>query len=250
METINLPLGFSRDPRRITDGDLTGANLTWSPNGREILVSLNKESYLIDIGKFTPQAQRVNVEPQKEVIISDWEKEEARKTSAQISPLSEVLADILTRKAGTIVFSPDETKILYTASESATLPREIIKPVPGASTQKEERDIKGGRTYVYDLKEDRNFLIDENSKDLSIESWKASDKPRRMFWFGTSRHIVLAEEGKVTIMDLDGTNRQVVYSGSYVSPNALAAPNIDRLFVLTNLGADSNPPNLYTLSLK
>jgi len=43
IETVNLPLGFTRNPRRITDGDLTNASWEWSPNGREILLITKKE---------------------------------------------------------------------------------------------------------------------------------------------------------------------------------------------------------------
>lgn len=250
METVNLPLGFSRDPRRITDGDLTNAKMTWSPDGREMLVQMPTSAYILDIGKFTPQSERVNILPQLELITADWASEESRKSEAQIKQLPPVLADIFTRKTSSVVFSPDESKILYTVKEAATIPSEIIKPIPGASTQKEEREIKPGRTYVYDLKEDRNFMVDEDSKDLSIEVWKTSDKTRRLFWFATSRHMILAEDSKVIVMDLDGTNRQAVYSGSYIAPNALVAPNTDRLFILTNLGAETSTPNLYTVSLK
>jgi hypothetical protein len=51
-------------------------------------------------------------------------------------------------------------------------------------------------------------------------------------------------------MDYDGTNRQEVYSGSYIAPHAFPTVNKERLLILTNLGADSVLPNLYSLSLK
>jgi hypothetical protein len=69
-------------------------------------------------------------------------------------------------------------------------------------------------------------------------------------WFPNSKNLILAEEGKVTIMDYDGTNRQVVYSGNYVSPYAFPFVNTGKIIILTNLGANSSLPNLYSLSLK
>ena len=51
-------------------------------------------------------------------------------------------------------------------------------------------------------------------------------------------------------MDYDGTNRQEVYAGSYVAPHAYPALTTDRIIILTNLGANTSPPNLYSLSLK
>lgn len=235
IETVNLPIGFARDPRRVTDGDLTAADWQFSPDGREILVSLGASVFLLDSSTFTPQAKRVNVAARKEMILGQWEKERTTRLSSQIKILPDELIDVLQRKASSIVFSPDETKILYTASGSATIKENLIKSLPGSSSQKEERDIKNGRTYVYDIKEDRNFLVDESSQSLS--------------WLPTSRNLLLAEEGKITIMDYDGTNRQEVYLGSYVSPHAYPFGSTSRLLILTNLGADTTP-NLYSLTLK
>jgi len=236
IETVNLPLGFAKDPRQITDGDLTGASWEWSPNGREILLTIKTGIFLLDAGRFTPQNQRVNITSGKTEILAEWKKERKIKLTAQIRGLPEELVDILERKTDLITFSPDETKILYTASSSAELADNLIKPLPGASTQKQERQIKAGKTYVYDIKEDRNFSVSNSTATLR--------------WFPTSQHLVLAEDGKITIMDYDGTNRQEVYSGSYIAPHAFPTVNKERLLILTNLGADSVLPNLYSLSLK
>lgn len=250
IETLNLPLGFSRDPRRVTDGDLTDAVLTWSSDGRQILVSLKNSVFLLEVGSFTSQAQRTNVASQKEEILASWEEERAIKIASGIRKLPEELRNIMERKTKSLVFSPDEEMILYTASTSTQIPDKLIKQLPGASTQTQSRAIKENHTYVYDIKEDRNFLIDDDDADLVIEGGFETSASRRMSWFPTSRHLILAAEGKVEIMDYDGTNRQNVYSGSYVAPFALPSLSTNRLLILTNLGANSSEPNLYSLSLK
>ena len=249
IETVNLPIGFARDPRRVTDGDLTAADWQFSPDGREILVSLGQSVFLLDASTFTPQARRVNVAARKEIILAEWEEERGTRLSSQIKILPDELIDILQRKVSSIVFSPDETKILYTASGSATIRENLIKPLPGSSSQKQERDIKEGHTYIYDIKEDRNFLIDEGAESLLIDSKLVPELTRRLAWFPTSKHLVLSEAGKITIIDYDGTNRQLVYSGSYVSPHAYPFGSTSRLLILTSLGADTTP-NLYSLTLK
>ena len=250
METINLPLGFLRQPRRVTDGDLTKADWTWSPDGREILLNTQNGSFLLNSGTFTAQAQRVNVANEKNQILESWQKQEKIKQEAQLRRLPDELVDVLKRKASAVIFSPDEEVILYIASGSATLSSNLIKPMPGSSTQKQERNIKLNQTYTYSIKEDRNFLIDEDSSNLTIEASSSTTAKRRLTWFPTSRHLVLAEEEKITIMDFDGTNRQVIYSGSYIAPNAFPTLSPDRLLILTSLGASSVAPNLYSLSLK
>jgi len=190
----------------------------------------------LDAGTFTPQNQRVNISSRKETTLASWGQERQTKLSAQIRNLPEQVADVLERKASRVLFSPDDTKILYTASGSATLGENLIKPLPGSSTQRQERTIEEGKTYVYDTKEDRNFLVVDTGATLR--------------WFPTSRHLVYPEEGKVTIMEYDGTNRQAVYTGSYTQPDAFPYVNTSKLLILTNLGAGISPSNLYSLSLK
>ena len=99
MEMLNLPLGFSREPRRITDGDLTGATFEWSPDGREILLTSKTGTFLLDVGSFVSQSQRVNVIGKKEEILAEWEEETEKRFLAQIAKLPDELEDILVRKA-------------------------------------------------------------------------------------------------------------------------------------------------------
>lgn len=236
IETADLPLGFSRDPRRLTDGDLTQASWEFSPDGRQIMLTSQFGVFLLDSGSFTPQNARVNISSRKEAVLGEWETLRKNKLSAQLKNLPEELADILQRKASTVTFSPDDTKILYTASSSASLKENLIKAPPGSSTQRQERNIEAGKTYVYDIKEDRNF--------------KVADEGVSVRWFPTSKHLVLAEAGQVIIVDYDGTNRQPVYSGSYLAPHAYPYLNSSKILILTNLGAGASIPNLYSLGLK
>jgi len=240
LENINFPIGFAKDTRKITDGDLSQATWQFSPNARELLLETAGGYFLLDTGKLTPQAQRINISSKAASILEEWKKEKETKLLTQTRNLPSELQDILQRKSNHIVFSPDETKILYTASASGTLNSGLIKPLPGASTQKEDRDIKIDHTYVYDIKEDRNFLID------TTDNWEK----RTLFWLPNSRNLVLGDEGRITVIDYDGTNRQVVFSGGYSPPYVFPYLNGEKLLILTNLGADSQTPNLYSISIK
>ncbi|MFH1971348.1 MAG: hypothetical protein ABIJ05_03140, partial [Patescibacteria group bacterium] len=107
-----------------------------------------------------------------------------------------------------------------------------------------------GRIYVYDIKEDRNFLIAENSDGFIVDGIVPANPRKRLAWFPNSNNLILAEEGRIYIMDYDGTNRQEVYSGAYIAPYAFPFASNQRIMILTNLGADSSTPNLYSLTIK
>jgi hypothetical protein len=247
LDTFSLPLGFGAGPRRITDGDMTGASYTFSPDGHQVLLTISNGVFLIDTGSFTAQNQRINIASKKDATIAGWVTEKEVRNQSLIRNLSPEVADILSRKSSSFVFSPDSNMILYTASSSGTLPENLVRPLPGASTQTQERNIQAGHTYIYDTKEDRNFLITD--QPVTIDN---TDNPQTgaLRWMSSSRHLLLAQSGQATVMDYDGTNRQVIYSGSYLAPSVFPFSNTTKLLILTNLGAPSASVNLYTLTVK
>ncbi|MAG60039.1 hypothetical protein CMO96_04600 [Candidatus Woesebacteria bacterium] len=234
----DLPIGFSREPRIVTDASLDDATWSWSPDSRQLLLRSARGAFLVDAGSTTSQNQLINIEgKQLEEVLEKWEEQELKRLDAKIARTPEEVQDILQRKAEAISFSPNGNKVLYTASGSAQIPDNLIKQLPGSSTQRQARGIEAGKAYVYDIKEDRNFFVGDGSRPL--------------VWFPTSNHLVLAQEGKITIMDYDSTNKQDVWTGPYEAPYAIPFPNPTRLLILTSLGAgNGNLSNLYALSLK
>jgi len=247
LDTYSFPLGFGAGPKRITDGDMTGSTYIFSPDGKQILLTISNSIFLIDTGSFTPQNQRVNIASKKDETLAAWTLEKTTKDQNLIRNLPPELSDILSRKTSNFVFSPDSSMILYTASDSASIPDGLVTPLPGASTQHQERDIQIGHTYVYDTKEDRNFLITD--RPVTIDNADNS-QVGAVRWMSTSRQLLLAQTGQVVVMDYDGTNRQIIYSGSYIAPSVFPFSNTTRLLILTNLGAPTGAANLYTLTVK
>lgn len=236
FETTNLPLGFNRDPKQVTDGDLTEATWEWSPDARDLLLTTNKGVFLLQASAYTPQAQRTNVASQLKTIKKEWEDKRQKLLTTQLGKLHQEIREILEVNATDIHFSPDEDRILYTASTSATIPEDIVQELPGASTQKQERDIKVGKSYVYDIKEDRNFNV--------------ADEDKKVYWLPNSINVIIPEEDKIIVKDYDGTNSLDLYSGQYTAPYAFPSSSSGRILILTNLGQKEASANLYWLSLK
>lgn len=236
MEVSTLPIGFRNDPKKITEGNMELTSYTFSPDSRQIMLQTQGGIYLLDTSNFTSQAQLVNVSSQRQEILAKWEAEKQKRQESQFKLLPVEVVEILQKKASSFTFSPDNNMVLYTANAKATLPENLIKQLPGSSTQKQVRDIKEGQTYVYDIKEDRNFLVDESQNSL--------------YWLPTSRYLIVSEKDTIYIMDHDGTNKQAVFSGDYISPFAYPFVTTSELLILTNLGSNSATPNLYSLTIK
>ncbi len=238
LETVNLPLGFNREPRRITDLSLLDPNSTWkfSPDSREILITSKNGLFLLSTSEFKSQSNLVNIAAQREKVLTAWKQKADELLNSQLQKLPESLSDIFLNKTSNISFSPDENKILYEASASATITEGLIKPLPGSSTQKEDRNIQKGKKYVFDVKEDKNFEVGASNDTI--------------YWLPNSRNLLIPEKDKISISDYDGTNKITLYSGSYISPNAFPSASSSRIYLLTNLGSQNSPLNLYSLSLK
>lgn len=236
MSVSSLPIGFTNEPKKITDGITENATYTFSPNSRQILLKTSTGLFLLNANELTPQNIRINIANIVDETLEEWSLEKAKKEDAQLKNIPQDLVEIFTRNVKTFTFSPDENMVMYIASSSAQLKENLIPKLPGSSTQKENRDIKEGKTYIYDIKEDKNFLISENESPL--------------YWLPNSRNLIESLEGKIVIMDYDGTNRQVVFSGNYIAPHAYPFVNASKLLILTDLGSDSPSPNLYSLTIK
>ena len=221
------------------------AALTWSPDGREILATIynpqNKELstiYLLKANGFNDNPQDITATISNTQTL--WQTEKSEKEKAQIASLSSKLKKLISENFNIISWSPDETRILYTASESAQLHLVINPPLIGTDSTPQERVIQKNLLYVYDMKEDKNYKIPDfpNSFQLPLS------------WFPDSKHLVYVENNKIGIMESDGSNRTIVYAGPFTDSFVFPWPDGYKLVILTNLGNTNISPNLYTIGLK
>ncbi|MDP3726699.1 MAG: PEGA domain-containing protein [bacterium] len=214
--------------------------LLWSPDGQELIATISAQlgsqtTYLLKTQGFNQNPKDVTATLL--TVQASWEKDRLEKERARKSSLKPELQKLIVENFNILAWSLDETKILYEASQSAELPLIIKPPLIGTDSTLEDRSIKKDSVYVYDSKEDKNFKIKVgNSENLS--------------WFPDSKHLVYVEDKKIGILEYDGTNRTTIYAGPFVDNYVFSWPNGSKLVVLTNLGNENIPPNLYTIGLK
>lgn len=96
---------------------------------------------------------------------------------------------------------------------------------------KEESSLK-----VYDL---------EDKKEYSLPQAKTH------IWLPDSRHIILVEEGTISVVDFDGTNKAVVYAGSFKDDFVFPWLDSSRLVIISSFPTPTaSEPNLYGINLK
>jgi hypothetical protein len=263
LDLADRPLGLNSQPRQILQSipkgkDLSTAVYEWSPDTKQILLTLSKESYLIDTARLNLATGLTDISLGLTTLKKRWQDEEAVKQEAKMARLPEKLFLVLKNSVKNIQFSPDETKIMYTATASATIPDGIIPPLANPGTQKESRTIEPGKLYIYDLKEDKNFYITEAvrfepPKEPSKSKGKTPTplvKPTtNISWYPTSKHIFIVQSNKISIGEYDNTNWADVYTGTFENLFAFPFPAGNRFLVLTSIGKDT-PLNLYAVTLR
>lgn len=225
------------------------AKLQWSPDGSELLASIEGEisttTYLLETNGFNQNPQ--DVTETMGTVNAAWNKQKADKEKSLTDGLPKPLRTLVTSDFRVIDWSADETKILYVASKSAELPIIINPRLIGTDSTPEVRNIQEGTVYVYDIKEDRNYkIIDslENSDSLNIYSLTP------LMWFPDSKHLIYTHNKKIDIMEYDGANQTTIYAGPFVDSYVFPWSDGSRIVFLTDLGNPNTAPNLYTIDLK
>ena len=269
LNLSDRPLGLGRDPLQILQSAPKGrqfeeSKYQWSPDSEQILVTLNQdevneENFLVEADRLNPATELIDVTNQLLIIRNRWQDEQDIIKKAELAKLPEELIMIFEDNTQDISFSPDATKIMFTATASAVIPKELIPPLPGASNQPEAREITTGNIYVYDIKEDRNFFImeapvkpqaDEVTPAKQVQEDQKQAFSKTVSWFPTSKNIFIVQEDRLSMIEYDGTNFIDIYSGPFENSFAFPFPSGTRILILTSLNNENIPPNLYAVSVR
>lgn len=245
LDLTDKPLGLNRDARQIAKTltlDWSKAKLTWSPDSKQLLVTLTNPATKLN-SYYLLEADKLNDPPSAVTNITslerDWHEIKTTKDKEKLAGLKEDLLAVATSSMKIVNFSPDETKILYEATNSATIAQIIKPPLIGSNPTAEVRTIKPGSVYTYDVKEDRNYLIGETKNLPDLQ------------WLPNSKHLLLVEKDKIEVMEFDATNRKTVYAGPFWDAFVVPWTTGTKLLILTNLNpAASAVNNLYAINLR
>lgn len=245
IESNGLPVSLIRgishqlSPNTATI-DWSKFNFTFSPNSREILATdiETETNYLLNLDTIINPNLLTDSTDKLVTIKQEWQNQTEVLITAKLNRLPKDIQPLVaTNSAKDIQFSSDENKVLYLAQFDGNITKNIITPPPAQSTQNQSRAIKKNNYYVYDIKDDTNFLIGP------IENITKPD------WLPNSNNIVFVQNQNLNVIDYDGTNQQTLFSSNF-DPNCVY-PWIDgnKIVILTK-PYPSAPANLYTISTR
>ncbi|KKS97679.1 MAG: hypothetical protein UV73_C0006G0033 [Candidatus Gottesmanbacteria bacterium GW2011_GWA2_43_14] len=255
LELRTGPLGTKPDPKQIfsmdpailgssADFPYENAELYWSYDEKELIVAFFPENpppavaleaeraflLLTDNGVSTSP---IEITSRYTQILAEWQEEKMIKDEANMASLPDAISRVLTTSTSSLRFSPDETKILYQATAGASLKPVIDPPLIGRNPTEETRSLNDGKFYIYDIKEDKNYYL-------------ADSQPR---WYTDSKHLILVEKEKITVVDYDGTNKRSVYSGPFTDEFVFSWTSGGKIVILTNLNS-STSADFYEVDLR
>ena len=219
-----------------TTDQFSNSTFAFSPDGSQLIATTSAQtSYLLDINGLNSNPQDVTATLAN--VNSDWERQKSEQDKSRLDSLPKELRQVISANFNVFEWSLDDTKILYEASSSALLPIIINPRLVGVDTTSEQRKLDKGSIYVYDVREDKNYKIENKS-------------PKNLHWFPESNHLIYIADQKIDIMEFDGSNNTTIYAGPFVDNFVFPWPDGSKVIILTNLGNPNITPNLYTIVLK
>ncbi len=222
-QTSNQPIAFARsaEPHQIAQNstaDFSKATLRWSSDSKQVLATVGNNNYLLNADSLNSDPR--DITPILQATLKSWEDDARSKDEARILAIKNVVTQRIASSSAVLNWSPDETKFI-TRKE----------PISDKDKGKPISDLK-----VYDLVDQKEYLL---------------PAARMHMWLPDSRHIILVEDGTISVVDFDGTNKAVIYAGSFQDDFVFPWLDSSRLVIISSFPTPTaSEPNLYGINLK
>jgi hypothetical protein len=244
IELTDNPINISRNtPRLISTNypnvDWSKFTFSFSPNSRQVL-AFNKTTninYLLNIDNQITSNNLSDVTTRLNLIKEDWNNQKQQLIASKLDQVPKALQTLVSTDSAQSISVTADDKVLYLAKVDGNLPDHIITPPPTQSTQTQSRNIKKGNYYVYDIKDDTNFLIGASTNITSP------------FWLPNSNSIIFVEGQNINTIDYDGTNKLTLFGGNFDKNSVYPWSDGSRIITLTSPYTNA-PANLYAISIR
>lgn len=226
-QTRNQPISFARsaEPHQITQNtllDLSQATLRWSADSKQVLATVGNNNYLLESDGLNADPR--DITPVLESTLATWEEDSQDKEASRVLAVKDINLRKIASSAADIRWSPDETKFMAVSKSES-------KSAGSDGMLKTKEAVK-----VYDL---------EEKKEHSLPAAGG------YMWLPNSTHIILVEKGTISVIDFDGTNKAVIYAGSFKDDFVFPWLDSSRLVIISSFPTPTaSEPNLYGINLK
>ncbi|MGB9883031.1 MAG: PEGA domain-containing protein [Microgenomates group bacterium] len=220
--------------------DFKKASVIPSPDLKQAIFDFGDNiAYLFSLEEENKETVQIPIESKK-TLVEAWNKQKQKNIQKILEVYPKEFSKIASDSFKIIAFSPDETKVIYQSEIDINLPLIIDPPLVAANQTPENRQIKKKAIYVYDKKEDKNYEI------FSTET--ATQIPVK--WYFDSKHLIIEENKKISVIDYDGQGKKTIYSGPF-EPGFYTITSDGKIIILVNLNPETNElPDLYLVGIR
>lgn len=221
----NQPIAFVRssEPHQIAASSVTDfskATLRWSPDSKQVLATVGNNNFLLSSDRLNSDPR--DITPTFESTLKAWAEDQQAKEQTRIATIKDFALRKIASDSGFLSWSPDETKFIAR--------KEPLSPKEASAT------AVISNVSSYDL---------EQKKQFSLPNAKA------YIWLPDSLHIILVDDNTISLSEYDGTNKAVIYAGTFLSNFVIPWPDSSRLVFINSLPTPTaSEPNLYGVNLK
>ena len=209
-------------------------NVYLSPDKKRLLYTATGSATLTD--DLIPPVPATNTQEESRTIepgaIYVYDREEDK--NFKVSTVS-ALPDLLSEKMATVAST------LATDSSSLDVEKNILAD---DLEQASPKSLEASPTAFNRLQKDNNLYT-----ALSFANYYTAAKLNTIQWFPDSKHLLFVADGRIRIMEYDGQNDTIVYSGPFANDFVYPWPDGSKLIIKTSFSPDS-PNNLYVIDLK
>lgn len=265
MSSQPIAISRSAEPHQLISStpslDFSKANIKWSPDSKQVLVTLqegdktddfSQRNYLLSIDSQTNVADLRDITPSVAVTLKQWTEDQKTKDEVRVATITDLKLRKIASDSAVLRWSPDETKFMT---------GEVVKEETKAQGL---RTTEGLQTKDYSNKAvDRSPLALSSYKNIKVYDMETADNGRLTYkeyslpqakeyrWLPDSRHIILIDDGKISIADYDGSNVAVIFAGSFEDSEVFPWPDSSRLAIVSSFNTPTaSIPNLFGINLK
>lgn len=243
IQTIDGPLTLNRNlPKKIAPNyptiDWSKFQFTFSPDSKSILASNSTTniSFLLPLDSPITSRHLIDVTPSLDSISEQWVRQNQELVQVKIDKIPAAIRPfVATDSASNILFSSDDTKVLYLTKTNGQIPDHLFASPPAQSTQTQYRYLEATNYYVYDLRDDTNFRIGQSTN--------------RPSWLPNSHNLIFARDQAIQTIEYDATNPTTLYAGSFSDHLIIPWADGNRLVTLISPYPGA-PYNLYSISIR
>lgn len=219
-QTRNQPISFARssEPHQIaqsTNTDFSKATLKWSSDSKQVLATVGPDKIGVGNNNYLLESDRLNSDP-RDIAPTLQATLKSWEEDTHLKNEARVLA---IKDAGLRQIASSAAIVRWSPDETKFM------------TGQRETDLK-----VYNM---------EDRKEYSLPTARAH------IWLPDSMHVILIEERTISIADFDGTNKAIIYAGSFQDDFVFPWLDSSRMVIISSFPTPTaSEPNLFGVNLK